>query len=164
MKSFIHMSIMLRWIKSIITSCLNNVDHYTMFQKQTLTEVCEILIASEKNLGVTNMRRIDFLYCRAKYGGGRALCAGCRRKSRPMMYFVCFWLVMIWTTEFVKTETILSSVIFKTVVLLHRERLCIYIHIFLWMPWFSLRDKFIPKITNFDDRRSSKPTFLKPQR
>jgi len=60
-------------------------------------------------------------------------------------------------------EMLLSSVIFKIVMVpLHRGRYT-YIHVFLWTQVFSLRGKFIPKITIFGDFAGCKPTFFKPQ-
>ena len=56
----------------------------------------------------------DLLYHHAKYGGDPGSRAGCRRKS-VMIFFVCF-LSRFGMTKFVTTETIRSSIIFKTVI------------------------------------------------
>jgi len=85
------------------------------------------------------------------------------------MFFVCLsrFRFGIRPTKFVITETLWSSVIFKTIMMsLHRGRF-IVVHLyptFLSAPEFFLRGKFIPKITIFRDFGGCKPTYLKPQR
>ena len=92
--------------------------------------------------------------------------AGCRQKS--VMFFVC--LSRFGITNFVITETLWSSVIFKTItVSLHRVRLvvawCALISNFFCRPLeFFLRGKFIQKNYIFHDFGACKPTFIKPQR
>ena len=62
----------------------------------------------------------DLLYHQAKYGGDHGSSAGCRRKS--VMFFVCF-LSRFGMTKFEITETLWSSISFKTIMVsLHRGR------------------------------------------
>jgi len=82
--------------------------------------------------------------------------------------FLCVTHSRFGITKFVITETLWSSVIFKTIMLsLHRGRfvvVLIYIRLFLWTPKFSLRSKFIPKIAIFRDFWGHRPTLFKPER
>jgi len=62
----------------------------------------------------------DLLYHRAKYDGDPGSRAGCRQKKCDV--FVCF-LSRFGMTKFVITETLWSSIIFKTIMVsLHRGR------------------------------------------
>jgi len=64
----------------------------------------------------------DLLYYHAKYGGDRGSRAGCSRKS-VMISSVCFFMSRFVIAKFVITETLWSSVIFKTIMVpLHRGR------------------------------------------
>jgi len=73
-----------------------------------------------------------------KYGGNHGSRAGCRRKS-VMFFFVCFFCLSVFLsrfgmTKFVITETILSSIIFKTVMVsLHIGRFVV-LHLCLSFP------------------------------
>jgi len=65
----------------------------------------------------------DLLYHHAKYGGDHGSRAGCRRKR--VMFFVCF-LSRFGMTKFVITETLWSSISFKTIMVsLHRGRFAV---------------------------------------
>jgi len=55
----------------------------------------------------------------------------------------------------------MCSVIFKTITVGRFVVVHLY-SIFLWTPGFSLRGKFIQKITIFGNFGDYKPTFLKP--
>jgi len=88
------------------------------------------LIGYEKVKGCKKWH-MDFLYQHAKYGRDSALCASCRWKV--WCFSVCF-LSRFRITKFLKTETLLSRVIFNTITVpLHTGR-------FLVVP----RGNFIP--------------------
>ena len=100
----------------------------------------------------------------AKYGGDRGSRAGCRRKS--VMFFVC--LSRFGITKFVITETLWSSVIFKTIMVsLHWGRIVV-VHLYSTFSVdplnFSLGENSYKKLSFFRDFGDCKPTFLKPQR
>ena len=109
----------------------------------------------------------DLLYHHAKYGGDRGSHAGCRRKS-VMFYCLSVCLSRFGIAKFVITETLWSSVIFKTIMVpLHRWRFLV-VHLYSSFSMdsmdFFLRGKFIPKIAIFGDFGGRKATFIKPQR
>jgi len=64
----------------------------------------------------------DLLYPHAKYGGNPGSRAGCRGKS-VMFFCLSVFLSRFWMTKFVITETLWSSISFKTIIVsFHRGR------------------------------------------
>jgi len=125
----------------------------------------KLLIGSKKLEGCKNGTHL--LYHYAKYGGDCGSRAGCRPKS--VMFFVFFLFVTLSNdmTKRVITETLLSTVIVKTIIVsLHRERFVV-VHLCSSFPIdpqnFFSRDKFLPKITIFGDFLDRKATLLKLQ-
>ena len=78
----------------------------------------------------------------------------CRQKSVEFLsvclFFVLFYLSCFRITKFVITEKLLSNIIFKTIMApLHRGTfVVVQLPVFLAIPVFSLKCKFIPKTRN----------------
>jgi len=82
----------------------------------------------------------DLLYHRAKYGRDRGSRAGCRRKI-VMFFLFLVCLSSFGMTSIVITETLWSSVIFKTIMAsLHRGRFVV-VHLY---STFSVYPKIFP--------------------
>ena len=84
-----------------------------------------------------------------------------------MIFGLFFCLLRFRITKFVITETLLSGVTFKTIMIpLHRGRFLV-VHLYSSVSYgpskFSLRGKVILKIAISNDFEGPKPTFLKPQ-
>ena len=87
----------------------------------------------------------DLLYHHAKYGGDPESRAGCRRKSVMFFLSVCF-LSCFGMTKFVITETLWSSISFKTIMVsLHRGRFVV-VH---RCSSFPIDPKNFPRGANF---------------
>jgi len=81
--------------------------------------------------------------------------------DEKVWYFLSAFLSRFGMTKFVITETLWSSVIFKTIMVsLHAVCSCAP----CGPPELSLRGKFIPKIAIFCNFWGCKPIFLKPRR
>ena len=125
----------------------------------------KLLIGSKKVKGCKN--GTNFLYHRAKYGGDRGSRAGCRQKS--MMFFVwlsiCF-LSCFGMTKFVITETLWSSLIFRTILMvsLHTGRFVV-VHLYSTFSVdpqnFPLGVNLYKKLRFFAFFWGCRPTFLK---
>jgi len=85
------------------------------------------LVIGSKKLGDGCTNGTDLLYQHAKCAGDRGSRAGCRRKT-VMFFFVC--MSRFGITKFVITETLWSSVIFKTIMVSLHTGMFVVVHLY----------------------------------
>ena len=126
----------------------------------------KLLIASKKVMGCKKWDGPPLSPCEVWWGscGSRA---GCRRKSVMFFLSVCF-LSRFGMTKFVITETLWSSISFKTIMVSLHTGMFVVVHRCSSFPIdpkiFSRGANFLPKIAIFGDFWSRTATFLKLQR
>jgi len=120
-----------------------NLDGASVKTQDLTLLVGKLLIGSKRGC---IMEQTDLLYHHAEYGGDRASSVGCRPKS--VMFFCCMSRFRI--SKFVITETLLNSVIFKTIRVPLRRGRFVVLHLYsifygpLKFPlWVNLYQKLL---------------------
>ena len=94
-------------------------------------------------------------------------CRYCIASRRWCILISSLFLSRFGMTKFVITETLWSGVLFKTIMVSLRRGRFVVVHLcstFLWIPKFSYKGKFVPKIAIFRVVCGCRPTVLKPER